>query len=358
MIGESLDRLGRANRFTQLDLTSAYHRMRIRESEEWKTAFQTRYGHFEYQVMPFSPSNAPASFQEYINKLLAEKLNIFVIVYLDDILIYTEDPSPPHVEAARWILEQLRKHGLFANLKKCQFQQDEVRFLSFIVSAHRIKMEEERIEAVSTWPEPKSIRDIQVFLGFANFYRRFIKNFSRIDTPLTSILRTTSQLSDACSLSIRANDNNYNQEVGGGSGGAGAAGKKVKNPSKAEKSKISAKSKKLAKAKKLNTDFTKAKANEASGTDFLTSEARETFIRLRKAFTEAPILHHFDLESHIQIETVLPATALVQSLVSRLCTYVIPITWLQRILIRISNSLSPKLANGTQWPFSLERWFL
>ena len=93
LIGESLDRLGRAKRFTQLDLTSAYHRMRIKEGDEWKTAFRTRYGHFEYQVMPFGLSNAPASFQGYINKILAEKLDIFVIVYLDDIFIYTKDPG-------------------------------------------------------------------------------------------------------------------------------------------------------------------------------------------------------------------------------------------------------------------------
>ena len=91
--------MGRAKRFTQLDLTSAYHRMRIREGDEWKTAFRTRYGHFKYQVMPFGLSNAPASFQSYINKILAEKLDIFVIVYLDDILIYTEDESQGHVEA-------------------------------------------------------------------------------------------------------------------------------------------------------------------------------------------------------------------------------------------------------------------
>ena len=93
LIGESLDRLSRAKQFIQLDLTNAYHRMKIREGEEWKTAFLTRYGHFKYQVMPFSFSNAAATFQGYINKILAEKLDIFVIVYLDDILIYTEDPG-------------------------------------------------------------------------------------------------------------------------------------------------------------------------------------------------------------------------------------------------------------------------
>ena len=101
LIGELLDWLGRAKRFTQLDLTSAYYRMRIKEGDEWKTAFRTRYSHFEYQVMPFGLSNAPASFQDYINKILAEKLDIFIIVYLDDIFIYTEDQAQGHVEAVR-----------------------------------------------------------------------------------------------------------------------------------------------------------------------------------------------------------------------------------------------------------------
>ena len=171
LIGESLDRLGRARRFTQLDLTNAYYRMRIRKGDEWKTAFRTRYGHFEYQVMPFGLSNAPATFQGYVNKILAEKLDVFVIIYLDDILIYTEDPGQPHVVAVRWVLDQLQKYSLFANLKKCCFYQDEIRFLEYVVSSKDISMEAERIEVVKKWPEPKSVRDIQVFLGFANFYR-------------------------------------------------------------------------------------------------------------------------------------------------------------------------------------------
>ena len=184
--------------------------------------------------MLFGFFNAPASFQRYINKILAGKPDIFVILYLDDILIYTENPGQTHVEPVRWVLKQLRKNGFFANFKKCRFHKDEVRLLGFVVSAHGIRMEEERIKAVNTWPEPKSVRDIQVFLGFANFYRRFIKNFSRIATPLTSILWTTSESSDVCSLSIRANDNSYNQEVEGSGGATGDAGRKVKNLSKAE----------------------------------------------------------------------------------------------------------------------------
>ena len=121
LVGESLDRLGHTKQFTQLDLTSAYHQMRIKEGDKWKTAFRTRYGHFVYQVMPFDLTNAPESFQGYVNKILVEKLDIFVIVYLDDIFIYTTDPRKIYVKAVWWVLKVLRKYGLYANLKKCHF---------------------------------------------------------------------------------------------------------------------------------------------------------------------------------------------------------------------------------------------
>lgn len=189
LIGESLDCLGRAKRFTQLELTNAYHRMRIREGDEWKTAFRIWYGHFKYQVMPFGLSNAPASFQGYVNKILAE-IDVLDIVCLDDILIYTEDRGQGHVETVQWVLDILWKHGLFANLKKCRFHKDEVRFLGYVVSAWGARMEDEKIEAVKTWPDPKSVRRIQVCIGLANFYRRFIQGFSKITAPLTSMLKT------------------------------------------------------------------------------------------------------------------------------------------------------------------------
>ncbi len=95
--------------------------MRIRKGDEWKTAFRTRYGHFEYQVMLFGLTNAPATFQGYINKILVEKLDVFVIVYLDDILIYTKSEGEEHVQDVQWMLDQLRKHSSYANLKKCRF---------------------------------------------------------------------------------------------------------------------------------------------------------------------------------------------------------------------------------------------
>ena len=122
--------------------------MRICEGNELKTAFTTWYGHFKYQVMLFRLFNAPTTFQGYVNKILPEKLDIFVIVYLDDILIYTKGPGQPHVEAVHWVLDQLRKHSLFANLKKCWFDQDEVCFLGYVVLSKKISIKAERIEVV------------------------------------------------------------------------------------------------------------------------------------------------------------------------------------------------------------------
>ncbi len=148
LVGESLDRLGWAWHFTQLDLTNAYYRIRIREGDKWKTAFMTCYSHFKYQVMPFGLTNVSATFQGYINKILAEKLNVFVIVYLDNILFYTESEGKEHIQAVWWVLDQLRKHSLYANLKKFRFHQDEVRFLGYIVFHQGMWMEEEQIKAI------------------------------------------------------------------------------------------------------------------------------------------------------------------------------------------------------------------
>ena len=131
--------------------------MKIKEGDKWKTAFWTWYGYFEYQVMFFGLSNTLVSFQGYINKILAKKLNIFVIVYLDNIFIYIEDQGRSYMEVMQWVLDLLRKNGLFINLKKCWFYKNEVRFLRYIVLNQGIRMEDEKIKAVRNWPEPKSI---------------------------------------------------------------------------------------------------------------------------------------------------------------------------------------------------------
>ncbi len=128
--------------------------MRIKEGDEWKTAFMTRYGHFKYQVMRFGLTNALATFQDYTNKILIEKLNVFVIVYLNNILIYTKNKGKEYIQVIWWVLDQLRKYSLYAKLKKCRFHQDEMRFLGYIVSHQGIQIEKEQIKAVCDWLKP------------------------------------------------------------------------------------------------------------------------------------------------------------------------------------------------------------
>ena len=122
--------------------------MRICENDEWKTVFWTQYDHFKYQIMLFGLSNALAIFQRYINKILTKNLDIFNIVYLDNILIYTKNLSQPHIKAVHWIWNQLQKYSLFANMKKCHFHQDEVRFLGYIVSSKGKSMEAKQIKVI------------------------------------------------------------------------------------------------------------------------------------------------------------------------------------------------------------------
>ena len=249
--------------------------MKIRKGDEWKTAFRTQYGHFEYQVMPFGLTNAPASFQGYINKIFVEKLDIFVIVYLDDILIYTKDDGDGHVAAVQWVLEQLRKFSLYANLKKCRFHQDEVWFLGYVVSSKGIRMEDEQIEAVKQWPEPQSVRDIQVFLGFANFYRRFIQGFSRIAAPLTSMLKT----SGGTESKTRPGEGGVG--VGGSRAGRGQSevdGSEMNDVEvdggEVEVDEVGKKGRKTSKSKKSSKSKT-------VGLDFLTPGAKLAFTELR-----------------------------------------------------------------------------
>ncbi len=290
LVGESLDWLDWAQHFTQLDMTNAYHQIRIKKGDEWKTAFRTRYGYFEYQVMPFGLTNAPAMFQGYINKILAKKLDVFVMVYFNDILIYTESEDDEHVQAVQWVLDQLWKHSLYANLKKCRYHQDEVRFLGYIVSHQSIRIEEEQIKAVRDWLEPQSVRDIQVFLGFANFYRWFIQEFSRLAAPLTSMLKTASAAGPA------------NETLERGDQGVQVENRDEKEPAqKSHKSQITAKSRKWIRAEKL--DVSQAKNLSSQSRSFFISKARKAFTKLRQAFVETLILNYFDLERHIRIET-------------------------------------------------------
>lgn len=172
--------------FTKLDLRNAYHLVRIKEGDEWKTAFKTPMGHFEYLVMPFGLTNAPAVFQSLINDVLRDFLNRFVFVYLDDILIFSQNLAE-HQSHVRQVLQRLLENKLFVKAEKCDFHSSKVSFLGFIIESGKVKADPEKIKAIIEWPIPDNRKKLQRFIGFANFYRRFIKDFSKVVTPLTKL---------------------------------------------------------------------------------------------------------------------------------------------------------------------------
>lgn len=188
LINELMDRLSSAKVYTKLDIRNAYHRIRIAKGDEWKTAFRTKYGLFEYTVMPFGLTNAPASFQSLINETLREFLDRFVVVYLDDILIFSEETAE-HQHHVSLVLEKLREAKLYAKAEKCEFDVDRVDFLGFTISPTGISMDQSKVSTITAWPTPKSVHDVQVFLGFANFYRRFIKDYSKLTLPITALTK-------------------------------------------------------------------------------------------------------------------------------------------------------------------------
>jgi hypothetical protein len=188
LIAESLERLAQAKIYTKLDIRDAYHRIRIKEGDEWKTAFRTRYSHFEYMVMPFGLTNAPAQFQAYINEALAGLVDVTCIVYLDDILIFSNSKEE-HTEHVREVLDRLRKAKLYVKLSKCEWNTDRTEYLGYVVTPEGVSINPERVKTIQDWPLPTSMRDIRVFVGFMNYYRRFIKGFSRIVLPLTSLTK-------------------------------------------------------------------------------------------------------------------------------------------------------------------------
>ena len=187
-ISDLLTTAGKARVYTTLDIRHAYHMVRIAEGDEWKTAFRTRYGTFEWLVMPFGLTNAPAAFQRFMNDIFSDLLDVNVIIYLDDILVYSDDPAK-HSEHVREVLRRLRKHNLFARLDKCHFSSDTVQYLGFILSKDGLKMDPSKVQTIQDWPEPRKVKDIQSFLGFANFYCRFISDYSDIVVPLTRLTR-------------------------------------------------------------------------------------------------------------------------------------------------------------------------
>ncbi|KAI2654647.1 Transposon Tf2-11 polyprotein [Labeo rohita] len=187
LVPAALEELRGAQVFMKLDLRSAYNLVRIRAGDEWKTAFVTPSGHYEYRVMPYGLSISPSVFQTFMNEVFREFLHRFVIVYID-ILIYSRNMAE-HRHHVQQVLHKLREHCLYLKQEKCEFHRPSVHFLGYIISAEGVQMDQGKVSVIQEWPQPLTVKELQRFLGFANFYRRFIKDCSSITAPLTSLLR-------------------------------------------------------------------------------------------------------------------------------------------------------------------------
>ena len=187
-IEDLFDQLNGACYFSKIDLRSGYHQLRVRDSDIPKTAFRTRYGHFEFVVMPFGLTNAPAAFMDLMNRIYRPYLDQFLVVFVDDILIYSNGRAE-HERYLQLALQVLRENQLYAKLEKCDFWLQEVQFLGHMVSKEGISVDPAKVEVVMRWERPKSVFEIRSFLGLAGYYRRFIKNFSRIACPMTRLTR-------------------------------------------------------------------------------------------------------------------------------------------------------------------------
>ena len=185
-IDELMDRLQGAKVFSKIDLASGYHQIKVAECDQHKTAFRTRFGHYEFKVLPFGLTSAPATFMRLMNDTLMPYLDKFVIVYLDDICIYSKTPEE-HLDHLRKVLTLLQQEKLIGKLAKCEFGISSMEFLGHVVSDQGIATDPGKVKSVQDWPTPQNATDVMRFLGLANFYRRFVKDFSKIAAPLTSL---------------------------------------------------------------------------------------------------------------------------------------------------------------------------
>jgi hypothetical protein len=198
-IDDLLDQLQGASVFSKIDLRSGYHQVRVKEGDIPKTAFRTRYGHYEFLVMSFGLTNAPAVFMNTMNRVFHDYLDQFIVVFIDDILIYSKNQED-HGVHLRKALERLRREQLFAKLEKCEFWLDSVSFLGHVISGEGVSVDPEKVKAVVDWTRPTSVHEVRSFLGLAGYYRRFIEGFSKLSGPLTALTRKNARYlwTDAC----------------------------------------------------------------------------------------------------------------------------------------------------------------
>ncbi|GJW34114.1 putative reverse transcriptase domain-containing protein [Tanacetum coccineum] len=185
-IDDLFDQLQGSSVYSKIDLRSGYHQLRVREEDILKTAFRTRYGHYEFQVMPFGLTNAPAVFMDLMNRVCKPYLDKFVIVFIDDILIYSKNKQE-HEEHLKLILELLKKEELYAKFSKCEFWIPKVQFLGHVIDSEGIHVDPAKIESIKDWTSPKSPTEIRQFLGLVGYYRRFIEWFLKIAKPMTKL---------------------------------------------------------------------------------------------------------------------------------------------------------------------------
>ncbi|KAL4360823.1 hypothetical protein GQ457_04G019820 [Hibiscus cannabinus] len=187
-IEDLFDQLRDAYVFSKIDLRSGYYQMKVKDADVPKTAFRTRYGHFEFLVMPFGLTNAPAAFMDLMNRVFKPYLDKFVVVFIDDILIYSRNKDD-HAEHLRIVLQTLRECQLYAKFSKCEFWLSEVAFLGHVISAKGIMVDLKKFQTILDWRPPRNVSEVRSFLGLVGYYRRFVKGFSVIALPLTKILR-------------------------------------------------------------------------------------------------------------------------------------------------------------------------
>jgi hypothetical protein len=191
-----LDELRGAILFTKIDLRSGHHHIRMKFGDEWKTSFKTKFGLYEWLVMPFGSTNAPNTFMRLMNEVVRPFIGLFVIVYFDDILIYSKTIAE-HLDHLSAVFDTLRAAHLFANIEKCIFCMQRVSFLGYVVTPQGIEVDSSKIDAIREWPTPTTVTQIQSFLGLAGFYRCFVHDFSTIAAPLHEL--TKKDVPFACS---------------------------------------------------------------------------------------------------------------------------------------------------------------
>ncbi|KAK8659636.1 hypothetical protein V6N13_029833 [Hibiscus sabdariffa] len=187
-IDNLFDQLRGASIFSKIDLRSRYYQSKVREQDVLKTAFRTRYGHYEFLVMPFGLTNAPTAFMDLMNRVFHEYPDQFVVVFIDDILVYSRTEED-HDRNLRLVLQTLLENQLYAKLSKCEFWIREVVFLGHVVSSEGMRVDPKKVEAIVNWKQPTSVTEIRSSLGLAGYYRRFVSGFSKVAAPLTKLLQ-------------------------------------------------------------------------------------------------------------------------------------------------------------------------